>query len=281
MKGITVAFQGEQGAFSEQAARAYFSKTSIIHPCKTFQDVFTSVHRAKARYGVIPIENSLFGSIHQNYDLLQKFNLNIIGEIKLRVVHALLVNPGVTLRQIKSIYSHPQALGQCETFLNSLRGVEVIAFYDTAGAAKLIKNDNRKDAAAIASCEAAKVYGLAVLRSGIESDHQNFTRFLILAKRITLATSRAKTSIIFSMKDIPGALHKALSVFALREINLHKIESRPLVGKPWEYLFYVDFQGSVVDDACRNAINHLKEMTSYLKILGSYPEGKTYSGRPR
>lgn len=281
MKRITVAFQGEHGAFSEQAAHKYFSKASTTLPLRTFQEVFACVDRTKTQYGIIPIENSLFGSIHQNYDLLQRCTLNIIGEVKLRVIHALLVNPGVTLHKIKYIYSHPQALGQCEKFLDYLQGVEVVAFYDTAGAAKLIKDEQRRDAAAIASLEAARVYGLKVLRSGIESDHQNFTRFLIVSKRKTIATSGAKTSIIFSMKDIPGALFKALSVFALRDINLHKIESRPLVGKPWEYLFYVDFQGSITDGACRSAINHLKEITTYLKILGSYPEGKTYSGRPR
>jgi prephenate dehydratase len=281
MKRITVAFQGEHGAFSEQAANRYFSKSSRTLPLRTFQEVFGSVVRGKAQYGIIPIENSLFGSIHQNYDLLQKFNLNIVGEVKLRVVHALLVNQQTRIKDVKFIYSHPQALGQCEKFLDRLNGVEVVAVYDTAGAAKFIRDEHRMDAAAIASLEAAKVYGLRVIRSGIESDHQNFTRFLILSRKKAIATSNAKTSIIFSMKDIPGALYKALSVFALREINLHKIESRPLVGKPWEYLFYVDFQGSIFDGACRNALNHLKEITTYLKILGSYPEGKTVTRQPR
>jgi len=270
-----VAFQGEHGAFSELAASTYFSRTVETLPLKSFDDLFRAVTRGRANFGIIPIENSLFGSIHQNYDLLQRHSLKINGEIKLRVVHSVLANPQVRLRDVKFIYSHPQALGQCETFLRKMKGVEAIAMYDTAGAAKLIKEERRRDAAAIASLDAARVYGLRVLRSGIESDHRNFTRFLILAKKGVIATSKAKTSIIFSMKNIPGALFKALSVFALRDINLHKIESRPLVGKPWEYLFYLDFQGSIREDRARRALDHLGEITTYLKILGSYPEGQT------
>ncbi|MBI1806471.1 MAG: prephenate dehydratase [Ignavibacteria bacterium] len=278
---LRVAFQGERGAFSEQAALAYFRGMIDTIPVKTFMNVFRAVHRGTVRCGIVPIENSLYGSIHQNYDLLQAFNLKIVGELKLRVVHALLVNPGVMLRKIKYIYSHPQALGQCETFLDSLRGVEVVAFYDTAGAAKFIRESGRTDAAAIASLEAAKVYRLKVLRSGIESDHQNFTRFLVLSKQEVVPKVRAKTSIIFSIKDMPGGLFKALSVFALRDINLYKIESRPLIGRPWEYLFYLDFQGSIRDEASRNAIDHLKEISTYMKILGSYSEGKTVGQRRR
>lgn len=278
MRHHTVAFQGEHGAFSEEAARRYFQNRITPVPVKTFEDVFRLVDRGRARHGIIPIENSLFGSIHQNYDLLLKYHLSITGEIKLRVVHALLVNQGVSLPQVKFIYSHPQALGQCARFLSGLRRVEVVAGYDTAGAARNIKEEGRRDAAAIASLEAARVYGLKILKKGIESDHRNFTRFLLLSKKKGDAPSRLgriKTSVVFSMKNIPGSLHNALGVFAMRGINLHKIESRPLAGRPWEYLFYLDFQGSGTGEACRNAINHLKEITSYLKILGSYREGKT------
>ncbi|MBI1802920.1 MAG: prephenate dehydratase [Ignavibacteria bacterium] len=270
-----VAFQGEHGAFSELAAHMYFDSGIEILPLRSFDDVFRSITRRRARFGIIPIENSLHGSIHQNYDLLQEYSLKIVGEIKLRVVHALLVNRRVALRNVKYVYSHPQALGQCETFLRRLKGIEAIAMYDTAGAAKFIKEEHRTDAAAIASLEAARVYKLTVLRSGIESNHQNFTRFLILSKKSIIAKTKAKTSVIFSLKNVPGSLYKALSVFALRDVNLHKIESRPLVGKPWEYVFYLDFQGSIRDEASRRAIDHLREITSYLKILGSYPEGKT------
>ncbi|MBI4548562.1 MAG: prephenate dehydratase [Ignavibacteriae bacterium] len=275
MKYPVVAFQGEYGAFSEQAANGFFSRPVKKIPLKSFEEVFECVHRKKADFGVIPIENSLYGSVHQNYDLLEKYHLHIIGEIKLRVVHALLVNKGVTLQQVKYIYSHPQALGQCKDFLSRLNHVEVIAAYDTAGAAKAIKEDRRDDAAAIASLEAARAYGLKVLRRGIESNHENYTRFLLISKKKRVATKHAKTSIIFSMENVPGALFRALSVFALRDIDLYKIESRPIIGKPWEYLFYLDFQGSIKDEPCRNAIAHLREITTYLKILGSYQTGKT------
>jgi prephenate dehydratase len=275
---LIVAFQGEHGAFSEEAARHYFPSTRLqTLPLKTFDDVFRSVQNHRSPFGIVPIENSLFGSIHQNYDLLERFPLFIVGEIKLRVVHALLVNYGITMKNFKFIYSHPQAIGQCEKFLSKLNDVEVIAEYDTAGAAKMIREQKRTDAAAIASRDAAKIYNLKILKSGIESDHRNFTRFLILSRKRTIARRKAKTSIIFSMKNIPGALFKALSVFALRDIDLHKIESRPLAGKPWEYLFYLDFAGSIRDKVCSHALSHLQESTSFLKILGSYPQGKTIS----
>ena len=278
MKTI-VAFQGEHGAFSELAAHTYFGRAVETLPLRSFEDVFRKIDRGGPVMGIIPIENSLHGSIHQNYDLLRRYSLKIIGEIKLRVVHSVLANRRVLLRDVRYIYSHPQALGQCESWLQRLKNVEAIAMYDTAGAAKFIKEERRTDAAAIASLEAARMYGLRVLRSGIESDHRNFTRFLVLSRKSVIAKSRAKTSIMFSLKNAPGSLFKALSVFALREINLHKIESRPLVGKPWQYVFYLDFQGSVRDEAAHHALDHLREITSYMKILGSYPEGKTVGER--
>lgn len=279
MNNNKIAFQGEHGAFSEQAAKCVFGKNVNTLPARSFDDVFELVKRGKVSAGIIPIENSLFGSIHQNYDLLQKYDLSIIGEIKLRVVHALMVNSGVRMKDVKVICSHPQALGQCEKFLSTLKGKEIVAVYDTAGAAKTIKEEKKMNAAAIASVEAASVYRLKILRTGIESNHQNFTRFLILSKQKAMAKKGGKTSIIFSMKNIPGSLFKALSVFSLRDIDLYKIESRPIIGKPWEYLFYLDFRGSVKEEKCHNAIHHLRETASYLKILGSYPEGKTIGGR--
>lgn len=271
-----VALQGEHGSFSELAAVHYFGSTlSGTLPCKTFEDVFRSVQNRTVHAGIIPIENSLFGSIHQNYDLLQRYPLRIVGEIMVRISHSLLALPGVSLRNITHIYSHPQALGQCEAFLKSMKHVEAVPMYDTAGAAKMIKEDGRRDAAAIASSQAATMYGLRELRKGIESDHHNFTRFLVLSRENVIPKGKAKTSLVFSTKDIPGALFKALSVFALRDINLHKIESRPMIGKPWEYLFYVDFEGTMESERSRNAIRHLEEIASYMKILGCYPVGKT------
>lgn len=278
-KNLTAAFQGEHGAFSEEAARQYFSKRLTTLPMKSFDDVFHAVRKRTTEYGVVPVENSLYGSIHHTYDLLQKFDVNIVGEVKLRIVHALLVNRGVAMPNVKFIYSHPQALGQCEQFLNRLKNREVVAVYDTAGAAKMIREEHRTDAAAIAGVDAGRMYGLKALKVGIENDHQNFTRFLVLSRTKRIAARNAKTSIILSMKNIPGALFKALSVFALREIDLYKIESRPLAGKPWQYLFYIDFHGSVNDEVCRNALGHLREIATYLKILGSYPIGKTIAGR--
>ena len=275
----TVAFQGEHGAFSEDAALHYFNSKITTVPCHSYDDVFKSVQSGTTLSGIIPIENSLGGSILQNYDLLERFNLKIVGEIKTRVVHALIVHKGTRLSDIRFIYSHPQGLAQCERFLKKMDGVETVAVYDTAGAAKLIRDEMKTNAAAIANERAAALYGLHVLKRGIESDHRNYTRFLILNKKMDIASVNAKTSILFSLKDMPGALFKALSVFALRDINLHKIESRPIVGKPWEYLFYVDIEGSMNDPHCKHALHHLAEITYHLKILGCYPEGITIKGK--
>jgi prephenate dehydratase len=273
---LKAGFQGEPGAFSEEAVLKYFGKRVQPAPLRSFDDVFVNVHNGKFHYGVIPIENSVFGSIHQNYDLLQRHKLFIVGEIKLRISHALLANRGVSLRDVKYVYSHQQAIGQCEKYLKTLRKAEAVAVYDTAGAAKMIGEEKRTDAAAIASVRSAQVYGLKILKRGIETDPKNFTRFLILSRTPSFtATKNAKTSIVFSMKDQPGALHKSLSVFALRDINLHKIESRPFVGKPWEYLFYVDFEGNVKEQKCKLALRHLSELTNVMKVLGTYSEDKT------
>jgi prephenate dehydratase len=273
-----VAFQGERGAFSEQAAHRFFSPSIATMPVRAFEDVFRAVERGRATHGIVPIENSLFGSVHQSYDLLQRRSLKIVGEITLRIVHALLVNSGSRLEDVRTIYSHPQALGQCEGFLHRLKRVNAVAWYDTAGAARMVREEGRNDAAAIASVEAARVYGLKVLRRGIESDHQNFTRFLVLARAEVVPRRDAKTSIVFTLNNIPGALFRALSVFALRDIDLYKIESRPVVGKPWEYLFYVDIRGSIADAVCQHAIDHLSEIAPYIKILGSYTAGRMEQG---
>lgn len=272
---MLVAFQGEHGAFSEQAAKHYFGSAVKTLPLKSFDDVFEYVQKRKGSFGIIPIENTLFGSIHQNYDLLRTSGLNITGEIKLRIVHTLLTLRKVKLNDIRIVYSHPQALGQCDAFLRKLKHTDAIAVYDTAGAAKMVKEQSRNDIAAIASIEAAKVYRLHILKKGIESNHQNFTRFLVLSTRKSIATRNAKTSILVSMKNMPGALFRALSAFALRNIDLYKIESRPLIGKPWEYLFYIDFKGNMNQPKTIQALRHLREVTSSIKILGSYPNGKT------
>lgn len=269
-----IAFQGEKGAFSEDAAYHFFDNDIQPVPNKTFREVFSSVTSGTADHGMIPIENSFTGSIHQNMDLLLEFDLSVIGEIVLRIHHNLLAHNSVSINNIRTVYSHPQALGQCSDFLDSMGDIEIIPMYDTAGSAKRISEGSDQNAASIASIRAAKDYGLQVLKKGIENNDQNFTRFLIISQKPIVPAKHAKTSIVFSAKDIPGALFKSLSVFALRDINLLKIESRPLRKGKWRYWFYLDFEGCVQDEACQNALNHLQEITSFFKVLGSYEQGK-------
>jgi prephenate dehydratase len=275
----SVAFQGELGAYSELAAREFFRAEVRVAPKPTFEAVFAAVASGKCARGIIPIENSLAGSIHQNYDLLLRHRLHIVGEIKLRIVHTLIVNRGVRLAEVRRVYSHPQALAQCDRFLRSLRGVRTVPVYDTAGAVKMIREGGIRDGAAIASAQAAADYGLKILKTGIESDHRNFTRFLILSRARAPRTVHAKTSVVFATRNVAGALFKSLSVFALRDINLIKIESRPLRGRPWEYFFYLDFEGHAADPPCRKALEHLREITATLRILGSYEKGREADGR--
>jgi prephenate dehydratase len=266
-----VAFQGELGAFSQQAAQRIFGPHLQPMPCLAFEDVFSRLVRGKADFAVIPIENSLAGSIHQNFDLLAKHSLESIGETYVRIEHHLIANPDVRMSDIRQVYSHPVALAQCRVFLRSLRTAEKVSFYDTAGSVKFIRDRNLADTAAVASAEAARIYGMKILKRNIEDDRENFTRFLALARRGRIAHGGSKTSLVFSLKNEPGALFKALSVFALRDINLTKIESRPIRGKRWEYLFYVDLQSDIRSRQCVNALRHLREMTAYFKVLGSYP----------
>lgn len=274
-----VAFQGELGAYSELATYEYFGTEVTVVPQETFEGIFTAVSTGAADHGVIPIENSLAGSIHENYDLLLEHDLVITGEIKLRISHMLLANQGVALDDIRRVYSHPQALSQCKQYLRSLEGVELVSVSDTAGAAKLVRDSGSTTDAAVASAQAARDYGLSVIAEEIESNHLNFTRFLILSKELDPPTSDAKTSIVFSTRNIPGALFKSLSVFALRDIDLYKIESRPLPGSPWVYIFYLDFNGDIRDEVTIKAIGHLEEIANMLKVLGSYPKGREVTGQ--
>jgi prephenate dehydratase len=268
-----IAFQGEPGAYSEAAAIEYFGSDIQTLPCTSFEKVFTAVNEGACTHGLIPIENSLAGSIHRNYDLLLRHDLFITGEYHLRVSHCLLALPGVEINDVKRVLSHPQALAQCEASLSDL-GVERLAEFDTAGSARLIKDRNDKTAAALASKHAANVYGLQVLKDNMEDNPANFTRFLAISKEKNgdqiAPDEHYKTSIVFSLENQPGILFKALSVFALREVDLTKIESRPLVGKPWEYFFYIDFAGHEQTKVCRAALNHLGEIAPFIRILGSY-----------
>ena len=271
---MRVAFQGEIGAYSEQAAVSFFGPQIELLPQPDFRSIFEAVAQNRADAAIVPIENSLAGSVHQNYDLLLEFRLPITGEIYLRIRHHLMALPGVRKQDIRRVISHPQALEQCRAFLQQWPDIEIVPYYDTAGSAKRLRDENLRDAAAIASQQAAIEYHLQILASEIESDHQNYTRFLIVERQPKVPETDGKTSIVFATKDIPGALFKSLAVFALRDINLQKLESRPLIGKPFQYLFYLDFEGTLKDDACRNALNHLGEITSFLQILGSYPKGR-------
>jgi arogenate/prephenate dehydratase len=268
--GSRVAFQGELGAFSHRAAYKIFGpKIEPLH-CSAFEDVFEAVARKKAELAVVPIENTLAGSIHKNFDLLARHSLDVVGETSLRVEHNLIVLPGVRLRQIRQIYSHPAALEQCTRLLRRLRSIEKIPFYDTAGSVKLIRDRGLTNAAAIASEEAARIYGMQILRRSVEDDPENYTRFLALARRGRFSRGGSKTSIVFGLKNEPGVLFKALSVFALRNIDLSKIESRPIRGTPWEYLFYLDLRSDIRSRECFNALRHLRELAPYFKVLGSY-----------
>ncbi len=265
-----VAFQGTHYAFSEIAARQFFGSEIQTVPCRSFADVFSSVQNGDSDFGILPVENSLTGSIYQNLDLFLESTVSITGETSIRVEQHLIANPGVKIDDIKVVYSHPQALEQCRNFLSSMPHIETIASYDTAGSVKDIRDKQMFQAAAIASRQAAKDYDMQIIRKEIEDIPENYTRFYIISKAAQTFNNADKTSIIFSIKNIPGALFKSLSVFALRDIDLLKIESRPLRGKPWEYFFYLDFAGNMKEERCRNAIRHLEEITSFLKVLGSY-----------
>jgi prephenate dehydratase/prephenate dehydrogenase len=267
---MKVAFQGEHGAYGELAAFEYFGNKTESMPCKSFAEVFDKVMKGNADFGIIPIENSLEGSVGQNYDLLMKHNLTVCGEMVLRVEHCLIVNPGTKTKDLKKVYSHSQALGQCRKFIedNKLDG---IPGYDTAGSVKLIKERGEKDAAAIASELAAKIYGMEILKKGIETDRKNFTRFLIISKSI-IQNRREKTSIILALKHKPGSLFSALKGFSENGINITKLESRPIAGRPWEYLFYLDFEGDSEDPKIKRILAGNKRNFSYLKIIGSYPK---------
>ncbi len=274
MDSRRIAFQGARYAFSEVASRRFFGDDISPIPCKRFDDVFHAVVHQEADYGVVPVENSLTGSIHRNFDLFLDHDVKIVGEVSLRVAQHLIANPGVPLEEIRTIYSHPQALEQCRNFLMNLKHVESVASYDTAGSVKMIRDKKMPHAAAIGSRWAADDYGMAVLKEEIEDIPENFTRFYVLSRTPQHFGPANKTTVLFSMQSIPGALFKSLSVFALRDIDLLKIESRPLRGRPWEYIFYLDFAGNMDEERCQNAIRHLQEITNILKVLGSYPADK-------
>jgi len=271
-EGLTVAFQGEVGAYSEEAAFQFFGTSIEIRPRETLEEVFASVEQG-VQYGIIPVENSLEGSISRSYDLMLESALHVCGEIELRVIHCLIASPGASLDTVKKVYSHPQALGQCRSFLKHL-DAELVPSYDTAGSVKMIKESGSADSAAIASARAAEIYGMKVITREIEDNPNNFTRFFILAREDSPPSGNDKTSIVFSTKDRPGALYEVLGEFSRRHINLAKLESRPTRQKPWQYNFYLDFEGHREEAAAREALNRVEELSIFLKVLGSYPKAK-------
>jgi prephenate dehydratase len=274
---MNIAYQGEPGAFSEAAARRVDPDADLVS-CRSFEEVFDGVQAGTSTYGVLPIENSIGGSIHRNYDLLLEHDLSIVAEVELPVVHHLLALPGTTLAGLKRVYSHPQGLAQCERFLRTLTGVEIIATYDTAGSAKMIADGQLMDAGAIASARAGDVFGLISLAASVQDFDDNVTRFLVVGRQPIRNLVPDKTTIVFSLPNEPGSLFKALSVFALRGIDLTKLESRPIPGRPWEYLFYVDLAAARDEVACTRALAHLAEFAPMLRTLGSYARWKTHEG---
>ncbi|MCD6452795.1 MAG: prephenate dehydratase [Dehalococcoidales bacterium] len=273
IQGIEVAFQGEAGAYSEQAAQQFFGVSVTTKPYETLDEVFKAVEQDKTQFGIIPVENSLEGSISRSYDLLLESQLKVCGEIELRITHCLIANAGARLDLIKRIYSHPQALGQCKTFLKHLN-CELIPTYDTAGSVRMIKEQGIIDGAAIASAEAATIYGMKTLTCEIEDNPNNFTRFFILSEKDSPPSGNDKTSIVFSVKHKPTALYNFLTEFITRGINLTKIESRPTRQRPWEYNFYMDFEGHREDKISQEVLEALEERSLFLKILGSYPKAR-------
>lgn len=293
---IKVAFQGEPGAYSEECLRAMLGPDVIAVGCPAFDDVFRTVSSKEADYAVVPIENSLGGSIHANYDLLLRYELYVVGEYEYRVKHQLMALPGTKLDDIKKVMSHQQALAQCDNYLRSLKGVERVPTYDTAGSGKMIADGKMAGCAAIASVLAARTYGLEIIAQNVEDDDVNYTRFLLLARQSVgvymLPTVPAKTSVVFTLSNSAGALNKALQAFSLRDIDMSKIESRPMsatllaylrykdqkAGRDdgplpprFQYCFYLDFLAAELDDRTQLALSHLREMAPFIRVLGTYP----------
>jgi prephenate dehydratase len=266
---VRVAFQGEPGAYSEEAVVRLFGEVETI-PCTLLSDVFGTVAAGRADRGVVPVENSQAGTINETYDLLLAHDLVIAGELDLRVIHCLMALPGQALENIKHVHSHPQALAQCEAYLRRL-GAALIPSYDTAGSAKMIREQQLAGAAAVAGRRAAQIYELEILAEGIETNPNNYTRFLAIDRSPAPRVDPSKTSVVFGLQNRPGTLYGALGALATRRINLTKLESRPGRERPWEYVFYVDFDGHADDAEVRDALGDLRGHTTFLRVLGSYP----------
>ncbi len=275
MSAPIVAIQGERGAFSELAARRLFGPRPRLLSCADFDSLLAAARTGRARYALAPVENTIAGSIHRVHDLLLETPLHVVGEAIVRVSHCLIALPGVRPRDLRRVYSHPVALAQCERFFRSRPRLIRVATHDTAGSVRLLREEGARDAAAIAPELAARIHGARVLQRRLEDHPANFTRFFLLSRTARPLRRADKTSILFATPHLPGALFRCMAVFALRDINLLKIESRPLVGRPWEYVFHVDFEGTPAEDRCRNALRHLAEVCDFVRVLGSYPRART------
>lgn len=269
-----VAFQGIHGAYSEQAIRQHFADRVDVHPCPTLGDLFDALHTREVKYAMLPVENALAGAVSQAYELLMDYDFRIQAEVILHVHHSLLANKGATLQEIKTVRSHPQALAQCEQFLKRHR-IEAIPAYDTAGSARNLAQNPEEFSAAIASELAGKLYDLEILETEIEDVPFNYTRFLVLGQDDPEPGEYNKTSLVFATRNTPSALYDCLGEFARAQINLTKIESRPRRNRPWEPVFYLDFEGHWQEPKCQEALARLLQRASFVKMLGSYPAVKT------
>ena len=263
-----VSFQGEHGAYSESAAISFFKEKIDTIPCTTFFDALESTIHDKTEFSILPVENSLEGSVGESNDLLYSTTLNAIGEVYHKIEHYL-IGFG-NLDEINTVYSHPQALGQCRKFIQS-HNMKTVPTYDTAGSVEIIKKLNQKEIACIASKNASEIYDVPIIKENIADKSNNYTRFLVLSKDSCSTSNKDKTSIIFSIKHEPGTLHKIIEIFHKNQINLTKIESRPKKDTIWEYNFYVDFEGNKTNEMISLMLEKVKENTSYFKVLGSYP----------
>ncbi len=264
-------YQGEPGCFSEIAAEKMFGKDINKIGLETFEDVVRSVIESKDDLGILPVENTIIGKISTNYDLLLYNPVFIVSEIKIKIRFNLMTSRDVRFEDIEEIWSHPAALEQCKNYILK-NNWKPVAIYDTAGGAKLLKENHKRNIAILADSEVSKKYGLKILEKGVEDNSNNFTRFYIITgkKKRLNRVGELKSSIAFGVKNVPGILFKCLSVFALRNINLLSIESRPIKGKPWEYIFFIDFEGDINEENCAKAVESLKEIVGFLKIFGSF-----------
>lgn len=268
-----VVYSGVPGSFSHKACMQFFGTEMPIQSCSSFREVFDLVDKNRAAFGIVPVENSLTGSIHENYDLLLEYDLKIAGELMLRIKHSLLGQEGATIEGIERVYSHPQAFQQCREYLEKHPDWVQIACKDTAGALQRVSAGNDPKEAAICGEDANQVYKLAILKEGIETNPRNFTRFVVISRSGALPGPKNKSSLIYSVSDRPGALFETLRIFAENNINLVKLESRPIHSRPWEYLFYADLEVDVTEGDRRHILDELKDKTEFFKFLGSYQKG--------